>query len=247
MKNKKESSAIGIIGYADGPTTVFVTDSEGRASADNQWQRVLNACKRQAVPKERNFTGEEIKSYIIEAYGAKEIELTPTRKLMLKVNVLSNFYPEALKTTAMPEKNVDKKTWLEWAQQTQIDLLDAARQVSDEAYGLSYAFLRIPHTEKTEIYYMARKEEQKKHENKHRRFFTRHRKAQSANLNEEEPEMLLELELSTAYMTLQNGCGALMNEIILWRGITKEDIEKCSPQFMAFAAAMRDTGKLKLV
>lgn len=45
---------------------------------------------------------------------------------------------------------------------------------------------------------------------------------------------------------LQNGCDMLMNEIIFWIGVTKEEIEKCTPRFRAFAAAMRDTGKLNL-
>ncbi|ABR47612.1 hypothetical protein Amet_1412 [Alkaliphilus metalliredigens QYMF] len=192
--------------------------------ADRQWQIVLDACKRQAVPKECNYTGEEIKTYLIETYGAKEIEPTAGQRLMLKVNVLSNFYPEVL--------------------QKYMDYLDAARQELDETYGLRYAVLRIPCTKTSAIYYLARKEEQKKHEKKESGFFARFGKEQSTNLNAGEPEMQVEIELSTGYMTLENGCDMLKNEIILWQGITKEEIEKCTPRFMAFAAALRDTGRL---
>jgi hypothetical protein len=257
-KNKKESATIGIIGGADGPTVVYVANSKRKTSDYNQWQRVLDACKGQAVTRERHFTGEEIKDHIIETYGAKEIEPTPTQKLMLKINVLSNCYPEALQQSAMPDKNADKKEWLEWARQEHVNTLDIAQKVSDETYGLRYAVLRIPRTEITEVYYLAGEEEQKthmkKHEKKHkkglknilRRLFVKYRKRQFTDLTERKPEIILEIELSTGYMMMQNGCSMLMNEIILWQGVTKEDIEKCTPRFMAFGAAMRDTGKLNL-
>jgi hypothetical protein len=231
-----------------------VADSKRKTSAYNQWQRVLEACKRQAMPREHNFSGEEIKAYIIETYGAEEIEPTPTQKLMLKINVLSNCYPEALQQSAMPEKNADKKEWLEWARQEHENTLNIAQKVSDETYGLRYAVLRIPRTEITEVYYLADEEEQRKYKEKHRkklknmfrRFFAKHRKRQFTDFTERKLEIILEIELSTGYMMMQNGCSMLMNEIILWQGVTEEDIEKCTPRFMAFAAVMRDTGKLNL-
>jgi hypothetical protein len=62
---------------------------------------------------------------------------------------------------------------------------------------------------------------------------------------QKEPEITLDIELSTCHLSMGNGCGRLMNDLVLWRGITKEDIEQCTPQFMAYAAAMRDMGVLK--
>lgn len=56
--------------------------------------------------------------------------------------------------------------------------------------------------------------------------------------------MVFAIELSTGYWQLDDGCGALMNEVVLWRGVTREDIEKETPAFLAYAAAMRDTGRL---
>lgn len=47
--DKKECFSIGIIGGADGPTTVYVADSESETSANRQWQKVLNACKMVAI------------------------------------------------------------------------------------------------------------------------------------------------------------------------------------------------------
>ena len=35
-----------------------------------------------------------------------------------------------------------------------------------------------------------------------------------------------------------------MDEVTLWRGVTRDDIENKTPAFMAYAAAMKDTGQL---
>jgi hypothetical protein len=55
---------------------------------------------------------------------------------------------------------------------------------------------------------------------------------------------MIGIECSTGYVEMyHNSCGALFNEIILWRGVTKEDIDHETPAFWEYAAAMRHAGR----
>lgn len=219
MVNRKikedNSFAIGVIGGGCGPTAVFITGTADKEAVDIQWQRALEACRRQVVPRAVDLTGEEIKTFLVDTYGAFEIDPIPSQRLMLKVNVLSSFYPQALQQPPLPDENANIKEWQRWAQQQHMNYLEAAKQVSDEDYNLRYLFLQIPGDE-------------------------------SDDLEEQQSEILLEIELTTGYMSIKNGSDILKNEIILWRGVTMDDVEKCTPRFMAYAAAMRDMGKLDL-
>ena len=56
--------------------------------------------------------------------------------------------------------------------------------------------------------------------------------------------MLFGIEMSTSYCQLDDGCKSLMDEVTIWRGVTQEDIDHETSAFTAYAAAMRDAGKL---
>lgn len=245
--HEEGSCSIGIIGGADGPTAIFLSDSGGKAKSENKWHKILEACKKLAMPKDHAITGDELKQHLIEEYNAQEIEASEGQKLSLKINVLSNYYPDALQQPPMPPKDADKEIWMKWAKQNHSDYWHSSQLVPDEKYGLRFSVLKVPRTPKTERFYEAlakeRRDNMRKHQSIFSRLFRRH---------QEEPDwamddMEFELELSTGYMQLKNGCKLLMDEIILWRGVTQEDIDNCTPFFMSYAAAMRwDIGKARL-
>lgn len=234
-----EAISVGIIGGADGPTAVFI--AEKKHGEDNQWDSLLEACKEKAVPVERLKTGDELKAYLIKTFGAEETARNPGRLKALKLNALMNHCPELLQQPAMPDENASKEQWLEWAQQSHMDYWEAAKRLPDDVYGFRYAFLRIPQNEATKVYYRARKKESRVGGVKG--FFTRLKERLKYG-KQEESEMTMDIELSTCHMSVGNGCGRLVSELVLWRGITREDIDQCTPQFMAYAAAMKDTGRL---
>lgn len=230
--------SVGIIGGADGPTAVFVAEKIGHKQ--RKWDEALEACKEKAVPVERLKTGDELKAYLIEMFGA--VETVPQRGQLkaLKINALMNSHPEALLSPAMPDENAPKEQWLEWAKQSHMSYFEAAERLPDDTFGFRYAFLRIPRNEATQVYYHARKKECKENGLKGLRSILKRLFGE----REEEPEITLDIELSTCQMSIGNGCGRLVNDLVLWRGITKQDIDQCTPQFMAYAAAMRDMGRL---
>lgn len=238
QSNKNDGAcAVGIIGGADGPTAVFVASGKNR-ERKRQWDVALEACKEIAVPVEHIKTGDELKNYLMETFGAEEIEPQQWQLDMLKINALMNHHPEALQMPELPDEKATQEEWLEWAKEKHLDYRESAKRLPDDVFGFRYAFLRIPHNEKTRIYYRARQKEDKMTGIKGL-FYALKRYVK----RQDEPEMMLDIELSTCHMSMGNGCARLINHLVLWRGITKEDIEQRTPLFMAYAAALRDKSK----
>lgn len=233
-KRFKEASAIGIIGGADGPTAVFMA----KPKADGQWQKALERCKAVAIPRETRVTGEQLKQHLKEEYDAYEVPVPGGKRLALKVTVLMNYYSEAVAQPPMPSEDDGISAWREWAERSHMDIA-AARDIPDERYGLEYVFLAVPRNAKTERFYTeAEKELSQPKISLWQRLFGRRTPPARAN------KMVFGIELSTGHWQLDDGCKTLMDEVMLWRGVTREDIERKTPAFMAYAAAMRDTGRI---
>lgn len=244
--HEENGCSIGVIGGADGPTAIFLSHSSGNPRVENKWLQILEACKKLVVPKNHAITGDELKQYLIAEYDAQEIEVSKGQRLSLKINVLLNYHPEALQQPAMPQQDADKETWLKWVNQKHTDYWHSAQLVPDEKYGLRFACLNVPRTPKTERFYLILEQERRDNIRKQQSLRSKLLGKYSKEFEEEVDDMEFELELSTGYMQLRNGCSLLMNEIILWRGVTQEDIDNCTPVFISYAAAMRDTGKIHL-
>lgn len=241
--NEKKACSIGIIGGADGPTAVFLSDSDENGKVKDKWQKTLEACEKLAVPREHAVTGDELKRHLIEKYTAQEVEASEGQKLALKISVLLNYYPDVLQQPVMPPKDAGRETLMKWANQKHADYWQSAQLVPDEKYGLRFSILKVPRISENEPFYDLRAKEIRDNIRKRQsllsRLFRRHKEKPGWEMD----DMEFLLELSTGYMQLSNGCKSLMDEIILWRGVTKEDIDNCTPVFMSYAAALRDTGK----
>jgi GrpB-like predicted nucleotidyltransferase (UPF0157 family) len=233
--------SIGIIGGADGPTAVFIAGKESGSDRQRKWDKTLEVCKSKAVPVERLKSGDEMKTYLMEVLGAQETAPLSGQKKSLKINALMNSHPETLQQPAMPDEAAPKKEWIEWAKKSHMAYSEAAERLPDDAYGFRYTFLRIPRNKATKVYYRARTKENKT--DVFKRLFERIMERLKYGKSQD-PDITLDIELTTCHMSMGNGCARLMNDLVLWRGITQQDIDECTPQFMAYAAAMRDTGEL---
>ena len=56
--------------------------------------------------------------------------------------------------------------------------------------------------------------------------------------------MVLEAEMKTQYMRCLNGGGNVLNDLILWRGVSQQDIDERSAQFVMYVDALKEAGKL---
>lgn len=238
-KRHNKSHSIAIIRGADGPTSISISHSMKKEIQEdklNQWDQLLQTCKEITVPRAYRISGEEIKQYIINEYDAKEIVLSPHSKRSLKHNVILNHYPEALEDLKLSQ---DNKEFGHFEQFKNIEL------IPDEKYNLEFSAFIIPRTSKTEVYYQENEQERNEYINETRSLFSRVLKRPPTKTFEDVEEMKFEMELSTGYMTLSNGGRRIMAEIVLWKGITQEDIDNCTPVFMEYVAAMRDRGKVR--
>ena len=233
-KRLKEASAIGIIGGADGPTAVFMAKPE----PDGQWQKALERCKAVAIPRKTRVTGEQLVQHLKEEYGAYEVPVQGGKRLALKMTVLMHYHSEAVAKPPIPPEDAGIDAWREWAEQSHMDMA-AARDIPDERYGLEYVFLAVPRNAKTERFYTeAERELSQPKTSLWQRLFGRKTPPVRAK------KMVFGIELSTGHCQLDDGCKSLTDEISLWRGVTQEDIERETPEFLAYTAAMRDTGRL---
>lgn len=234
-KNKlqREASSIGIIGGSDGPTAIFIGHKKGNDNQEKKWNQLIDACKEIIVPRTNKITGEELKEYLIDKYDAEETELTDGEKQALKYSVIMNYYKDDLE-----QLNVYQDS------EKFIDTFHNVALIPDEKYNLEFAAFTIPRTSKTEKFYKELEEIMKKHRYKKAsliaRIFNRHSKGKYLDME----DMKLKIELSTGYLTIKNGSIGLIDEIVLWKGVTQLDIDNSTPVFMSYVSAMRDTGEL---
>lgn len=57
-------------------------------------------------------------------------------------------------------------------------------------------------------------------------------------------EVIVEIEMKSEYLCIQNGTDKLANHLLFWQGVTQEDIDNKTPRFIAFAYAMKATQKI---
>lgn len=57
-------------------------------------------------------------------------------------------------------------------------------------------------------------------------------------------EIVVMLEMKSQYICIQNASNEFCDELLLWRGITQDDIDHKTPQFMMYVEALRNLGKI---
>lgn len=57
-------------------------------------------------------------------------------------------------------------------------------------------------------------------------------------------DCIVELEMTTEWMILNNASEEISNELCLWPGVSPEDIEQKTARFVAYACALRRIGRL---
>lgn len=240
-KAHKQASSIAIIGGSDGPRFDFVGIKKVKKGQEKKWNQLLEVCKEIIIPKTNKITGEELKKYLIHEYDAREIELTDRNKKVLKYNVIMNYYPEALGELEDLENNKDD---YKLNNDKDEDHFNNIELIPDKNYGLQFYAFSIPRTSKTERLYQEFEQEMKQHRYGNASLFSNVFNKPLKKTLSKIKEMEIEMELSTGYMTIGNGSSILMNEIILWKGITQEDIDTGNRAFISYAVAMSNTGEV---
>lgn len=110
------------------------------------------------------------------------------------------------------------------------------RNSSPEALGLIMHGYYLPHTERNKVFYEdAYQEMQKMMERTNQKLRP-----------SEVSDICFFFEESTEAFEVSGG-RRLMDQLIAFRGVSLEDIEKCTPRFFGYISSLRDNGKLSPV
>jgi hypothetical protein len=182
-------------------------------------------------------TGDQILQHVIDTYEALPYILSPTERLMLKTNVISNHFTHVLNLPPMPRAEAEPGEWVLWAETNRKLTEKAARDIPDRQLGLRFASVMIPYNEATADYYEARITERQKLMQSYESYCSKHNVDIKAESLDYATVIWLDMECSTGYMTWRNAREALMHDVVLWQKITREDVAKQSPRYQAYIAA----------
>ena len=136
-----QAGGIGIIGGADGPTAIFMTErtEEEKKRQDD----FLSLAAKKISPCAHTLA--QLEEYLVQKYGAVPVELSHGQREMLKVNVILNYYPELIGPKRELPDHPSKRELLRYAREDHS--FEEARAVDGEALGLSCAGYRLPEIE----------------------------------------------------------------------------------------------------
>ncbi len=216
---KKRSSAvsIGIIGGADGPTAIFTSSHE-------EQDRFLSLAAEKIKPCEKTF--EQLEQYLVSRYHAVHHTLLPHELRVLKANVIVNHFSEVLDK---PKPLSDNPTQQEINAYCEKDIFGQGREYPAEKLGLDMRAYKIA----KEIIPIAKK-----------RLFNKREQYGKAHSSYGEDDMIIEIEMKSGYFSILNGTDEVMNDLILYRGVSGLDIAKRTPRFIGYAYTLKNLDKL---
>lgn len=231
-KVKTQAQSYAVIGKSNGPTSIFLA----RKKNNPEWTEYAEHCRQNIMPKKRIASGEQIAGFLTQNYQAEKVSVTDKERQMLKVNVLTQSFKDRFTPPQPPEK-ASKKALKEWASEYDL-FLEGLKEVSEQEYGLTFAAYLVPKNSDNQYLFEKQEQEQPKKCFLIRLWQKIFPQKDIATLVDEK-EIRVVLELSTGLLHVQGGNGLLMNEIILWRGVSQGDMDKQTPIFYQYISAMR--------
>ncbi|WP_434311327.1 hypothetical protein [Hominifimenecus sp. rT4P-3] len=203
-----------------GPIAIFIEKPTKKSKERKQrFREFLELAKQETIPREQPVSKEEWTERLCVFYGAKEVPITRSQEWCLKRNIIPNFFPELLPFPVQPPKGAGKRAILDWAEREEKENGAFIDQLQPEKIGLRFHVHQIP-------------------EEKKQRYLE-----EGENL---EQDLLVLWEEKTRYMMVTGpGNGKLADELMIWRGVTQEDIDQETPVFFSYVSALRNAGLLK--
>lgn len=216
---EKSSYSTAIIGGADGPTSIFIAGkSNGAANGKRpfhlqelkrrfrKWNYNRKRKKVIASISANPHTIEEVIAYLEEKYHAKELEPTSRsyqfQKGAMKSGLVQQYAPELLgEMPQLAPEDVQDESKVKAFMEKVTKMQKMAAEMPDEVFYVDYACYKIP---------------------------------------KEDAEITIEMEKSSGYITASwsgkgkrknNKSNKIVQDIFLYYGVTKEDIEKKTERY----------------
>lgn len=203
-----------------GPVSVFIGKSTRKSEERKQrYREFLELAKQKIIPRELPVSVEEWLEHLKVFYGAEELPVTRSQEWCLKRNILPNFFPELLPFPVCPPEGAGKKEILAWAEKEEQENGAFIDQFQPEKIGLRLHVHRIPEEKKREYLEAGEALDQ---------------------------DLFVQWEEKTGYMMVTGpGNVKLSDELVIWRGVTQEDIDQETPAFFSYVAALQNVGLLE--
>jgi hypothetical protein len=220
IRGKNEAMAIARI------EAVSVSRDKGKF---DQW---VEECAKLVKPCARTF--EETEQYFLENCDALPLDPKDRRMRSFQHNTVMNFCKDKLKHQSkefsfdMTDEEIE-----EW-QEDQNAIREEIMNSSTEDFRLNIRGYYLPHTERNKVFYEevpCPSERRMKHK-------------LSVPIRVEPQDIYFFFEETTEHCQANGGGESLMNKIIVFRGVSLEDIEKRSPRFLGYITTLRDMGEL---
>lgn len=220
IKNNNGATVIG---------RMMVVSDDKREEKFKQW---VEDCAKLVTSCTHTF--KETEQYFLEQCDALPLTSNDRRTKSFQLNVIMNHCKEKLEHKAsefsfdMTDEEIEK-----WNNEENA-MREEAMNSSPEHFGLIMRGYYLPHTKRNEVLYEnAYLEAQKcmKHTNQNTKQF-------------EMQDIYFFFEETTEHCQASGGGNELMQQLIVFRGVSEEDIEKRTPRFLGYISTLRDMGSL---
>lgn len=197
---------------------------------EENFRKWVEECAALVTPGTHTF--DETEKFFLEKCDALPIESNDRRMRSFKINVIMNHCREKLiyQTQEFSFDMTDDE--IEKWNRDQNAMHEEAMNSTPERFGLSMRGYYLPHTEGNEVFYNEAYIEINKHvENHNHKQF-------------EMQDICFFFEETTEHIQTSGGGNSLMQQLIIFRGISEEDIINRSPRFLGYISTLRDIGNL---
>jgi len=221
FKNENQKGGMAIIGDSSGPTAIFLTEIDNKREEEHE--KFLSFAAEKIIPCDKTFR--QLEDYIVKKYKAIPHTLLPYQLNSLKVNVILNYFNYVLKR---PEplgenpSNDEIKAYLE----KDTSILQA-KEYPAEKLGLQMKAYKLPN-----VASQIRMNQEQSKQNI------------ISNCSNNEIDVIVEMEMKSEYFNVRNGGEEVIQDLLIYRGVSEKDIKDKSQRFVAYAYALKFFKKL---
>jgi hypothetical protein len=179
-------------------------------------------------------TIKETEEYFLGLCDTLPIEINDMSMKNFQLNVVMNHYRDKLEHQApvlsfdMTDEEIEK-----WHKEDDA-MREEAMNSSPEGFGLRMHGYCLQHTERNKVFYEEAyidAQKRMKHPNQIQNQIQMH-------------DICFYFEETTGHIQSSGGGESLIRQLVVFRGVSQEDIEKCSPRFLGYISTLREMGKL---
>lgn len=199
---------------------------------ENKFEQWVEECAKLVKPNEHTF--EETMDYFLTLCDTLPLENDDRRLQYFKSNIIINYFKDQLEHQAS-EFSFDK-TEAEiriWHKENE-EMREEAFSALPERFGLVLSGYCLPSTKRNEFIYERSRLDWEQH--------NRNRSIDFANVRHQ--EICFFFEKATEAIQASGGGKELVQQLVLFRGIGKKDIEERNARFLGYISTLQEIGKL---